>query len=90
MDCTLLDSPVLDPPSPSPLPPNILPSSYGAHFAGLSADTVYTVTVNDPSGAIITTWSTASSDAAVHYLVVRRRKFRLPTFPLALSCSFLL
>ena len=46
------------------------PPSYGAHIAGLSANTVYTVTVYDPSGTIATTWSTTSSDAAVHYLDV--------------------
>ena len=65
--------------------PKTLPTSYGAHIAGLSANTVYTVTVHDPSGLegvmTTTTWSTASPDAVVYYLDVRRRKFPLP-FPI--------
>jgi len=34
-------------------------NSYGAHIAGLSADTVYTVAVHEPSGVTTTTWSAA-------------------------------
>ena len=44
------------------------PSRYGAYFAGLAPNTVYTVTVHDPSGSFSTTWSTTSAAAQVHTL----------------------
>ena len=44
------------------------PFRYGAHFAGLAHNTVYTVIVHDPSGSFSTTWSTASAAAQVHVL----------------------
>ena len=64
--------------SPPTAPPSFS-SSYGAHVAGLSADTVYTVTVYDPSATIATTWSTSSSDAAIHYLEFKFSPTLLPT-----------
>jgi hypothetical protein len=44
------------------------PLSYGAHIAGLSADTVYTVTVHDPSGVITTTWSITFRLSSISFL----------------------
>ena len=74
-------SSLLTPHPPLPPCPHILPPSYGAHFAGLSANTVYTVAVYDPSGTISTTWSTTSSDAAVHYLEFSAAPTLQPTPP---------
>ena len=48
------------------------PSRYGAHFAGLAPNTVYTVTVHDPSGSFSTTWSTTSAAAQVHTLAPQK------------------
>ena len=39
---------------------------YGAHFAGLEADTIYTVTV----GELTRIWSTSNADPALHELVI--------------------
>ena len=41
---------------------------YGAHFAGLSAGTTYTLTIHDPSGEWSTTWSTSDAAPALHEL----------------------
>ena len=51
-----------------PTPPPPTPTRYGARFGGLSPDTIYTITVNDPYAAFSTTWSTTSAVGQVHML----------------------
>ena len=51
-----------------PRPTSHTTPRYGAHFAGLSAGTTYTLTIHDPSGDWNTTWSTSDAAPALHEL----------------------